>query len=101
MSYRCLYIWVEGSYDDLFFSEVIRPLLESWYDWVEVVRYAEEEPAWRRSYLRNIRSRQDASYIYVTDLNAAPCVTAKKADVRGGPVSRVEADRMRGGRPGD
>ncbi len=93
MPYRCLYIWVEGSYDDLFFSEVVRPLLENWYDWVEVVQYAEEAPAWRRSYLRNIRSRQDATYIYVTDLNAAPCVTAKKAAIRGG-MSRIEADRV-------
>ena len=93
MSYRCLYIWVEGIYDDLFFSEVVRPLLASRYDWIEVVQYAEEAPAWRRSYLRNLQSRPDANYIYVTDLNAASCVTAKKADVRDG-MSRIEADRM-------
>ncbi len=84
MPYQCLYIWVEGRYDDLFFDRVVRPLLEGRYDWVQVVQYAEEEPEWRRSYIRNIQSRQDASYIYVTDLNAAPCVTAKKDDVRGG-----------------
>ncbi len=93
MSYRCLYIWVEGVHDERFFRRVVQPLLESRYDWIEVVRYAEEEPAWRRSYLWNIRSRQDASYIYVTDLNAAPCVTAKKEDVRG-RLSNVEDDRV-------
>ena len=45
------------------------------------------------AYLRNIRSNQDASYIYVTDLNAAPCVTAKKAAVRVG-MRQVEDDRV-------
>ena len=93
MPYRCLYIWVEGSYDDLFFDRVMRPPLECRYDLIQVVQYAEEEPAWRRNYLRNIQSRQDASYIYVTDLNAAPCVTAKKEDVRG-RMRQVEADRV-------
>ena len=93
MPYRCLYIWIEDVHDARLFRRVVQPLLESQYDWIELVQYAEEEPAWRRSYLRNTQSRQDANYIYVTDLNAAPCVTAKKEDVRGG-MRQMADDRV-------
>ena len=93
MSYRCLYIWVEGIHDARFFRRVAQPLLGSRYNWIEVVQYAQEELRSRRDFLRNIRSNQNASYIYVTDLNAAPCVTAKKAAVRVG-MRQVEDDRV-------
>ena len=93
MPYRQLHVWVEGGDDRLFFNTLMRPLLESWYDWIEVVQYAQRPPTWRRNYLRSIWSNRDASYIYMTDLNAAPCVTAKKEDVRG-RMRQVEADRV-------
>ena len=90
---RQLYVWVEGGDDRRCCNRVMRPLLKSQYDWIELVQYAQRPPAWRRRYLRSIRSNRDASYIYVTDLNAAPCVTAKKEDVRG-RLSNVEDDRV-------
>ena len=78
----------------LFFDEVMRPLLEAQFDWVEVVQYAQKPPTWRGSYIRSIRSMQDASYIYVADQNASTaCVTAKKTEVRD-EVSDVEDDRL-------
>ena len=36
---------------------------------------------------------QDAGYIYVTDINAAPCVMEKKKSIRDG-LSEVEEDRV-------
>ena len=93
MPYRQLYVWVEGGDDELFFNRVVRPLLASRYNVIEVVPYAQRPPTWRGSYIGNIRSTRDASYIYVTDLNAAPCVTAKKAAIRGG-MRQVEDDRV-------
>ena len=93
MPYRQLHVWVEGGDDRLFFNTLMRPLLDSRYDLIEVVQYAQRPPTWRGKYLRSIRSNQNASYIYMTDINAAPCVTAKKEDVRG-RMRRVEADRV-------
>ena len=93
MPYRQLHVWVEGYYDALLFIRVVRPLLESRYDWIEIVEYAGRSPVWRQGYLRNIQSNQAASYIYVTDLNAAPCVTAKKTDIRGG-MSQIQVERV-------
>ena len=94
MPYRCLYIWVEGSYDDLFFSEVMRPLLESWYDWIEVVQYAEEEPAWRRSYLRKypVKARRQL-YLRDRPQRGSVCYSEKGGCARWNE-QRVEADRM-------
>ena len=93
MPYRQLYVWVEGGDDELFFNRVIWPLLARRYNLIEVVPYAQRPPTWRGSYISNIRSTRNASYIYVTDLNAAPCVTAKKEDVRG-MLSAAEDDRV-------
>lgn len=91
--YRQLYVWVEGGADRQFFNRVLRPLLVSQYDLIEVVQYAQKELRRRRDFLRSIQSNQAASYIYMTDLDAAPCVTAKKEDVRG-RMKRVEVDRV-------
>ena len=93
MPYRCLYVWVEGVHDTRFFRRVVQPLIGDLYDWMEVIQYAEEEKQWKRSYLHSIRSIPGASYVYVTDINAAPCVTAKKERVRG-RVRHVDADRV-------
>ena len=56
MPYRQLYVWVEGGDDELFFNRVVRPLLASRYNLIEVVPYAQRPPTWRGSYIRNIRS---------------------------------------------
>ena len=44
MPYRQLYVWVEGGDDELFFNRVVRPLLASRYNLIEVVPFAQRPP---------------------------------------------------------
>ncbi|MFN3384520.1 MAG: hypothetical protein ACK401_06470 [Archaeoglobaceae archaeon] len=76
-----LYILVEGDDDERFFDKIIKPLLREKYD-VRIVKYAEWKMKKEKieNFIRSCQSMK-ADYIYVTDLNASPCVTVKKEEI--------------------
>lgn len=80
MDYTSLYVWVEGPDDIRFFNKIIKPNFEKKYDSVKVISYAEMKKFKFYNYLKSIRA-MNASYIYVTDINNAPCITAKRQEV--------------------
>ncbi len=80
MSYKRLFIWVEGSDDERFFNEIIKPAFEKKYDFVEIIQYAQMKREKFGKYLRSIKAMK-ADYFYVTDINQMPCVTAKREKV--------------------
>ncbi|MFH1563263.1 MAG: hypothetical protein ABIF11_07620 [Nitrospirota bacterium] len=82
MEYKRLYVFVEGQDDKNFFEKIIKPKFEKEYNEVKVELYAEESFEWRRKYIRSIRKIKAADYIYVADINNAPCVTAKKQKIK-------------------
>jgi len=77
VGYRRLFIWVEGSGDVEFFNRVIKPIFEERYDWVEVRAYAQETSDYIIEFIKSIR-RMEADYIFVADINLAPCITDRK-----------------------
>lgn len=81
MAYKVLYILVEGEDDKRFFEKVVKPTFEGKYDSVAVWKYAQEKNKKVSSFLRSIKG-MNANYIYISDINLAPCVTAKKQDVQ-------------------
>lgn len=76
VSYKRLFIWVEGPDDYEFFSRIIKPLFEQTYDWVEFIQYAERPKAWMNDFFKSIQA-MGADYVFVTDLDELPCVTQK------------------------
>ena len=77
MSYRRLFIWVEGPDDVRFFNEIIKPIFDKKYDWVEVRVYAKERSDYVIKFLKSIEAIK-ADYIFVTDINSAPCISERK-----------------------
>ncbi len=77
MTYKELYIFVEGEDDERFVERILKPILEKKYDYVVIVKYAKEEYEWRNNFIKSIKSI-GADYIYVTDINNSPCITGKK-----------------------
>ena len=81
MAYRRLYVWVEGPDDQRFFDSVVRSAFQERYDWVNPVHYAGLKPSKVRSFLWSI-TLMGADCIFLADINAEPCVTAKKERLR-------------------
>lgn len=87
-----LYVWIEGLDDERFFDRTVRLCLEETYKCVQVVKYAGKSIKWRRSFLKSIAA-MGADYLYVSDINSATCVSARKtkllqtlADLDGGKI---------------
>ena len=81
MGYKRLVIFVEGGDDERFVTGTIKPELEKLYDFVEMVRYAQEQDEKIRKYLISIASMK-ADYIYMKDINNSPCVADKKGEIK-------------------
>jgi hypothetical protein len=92
MSYKGLYIFVEYNDDLRFFERIIKPLFEGKYDWVTLWRYAQQKKDKVSSFIRSL-SKMNAKYIYTTDINDAPSVTARKQEVRG-KFGDIDDDRI-------
>ncbi len=75
-----LFIFVEGTEDELFFESIIKPLFTERYSDVRIWEYSQENLKRRRNFIRSIQAMQ-ADYLYVTDINNAVCVTAKKESI--------------------
>jgi len=79
MSYKELYIWVEGNDDERFFKRIIEPMLQKKYDNIYIIAYSQMKKEKRKSFLKSIKS-MGADYIFVTDIDKSPCVTARKEE---------------------
>jgi len=81
MSYKRLFIWVEGSDDKRFFDKIIKPRLQKKYNLIEVRPHAGLKNEKIDSFLRSIKA-MGADYIFAIDINNAPCITAKKQEIK-------------------
>ena len=80
MSYRILFILLEGDDDKRFVDSVFIPRLEEKFQAVNVVKYAQLKNDKFVAYISSIRS-MGAEYILMTDINGEPCVTKKKQKI--------------------
>ena len=81
MGYRRLFVWVEGEDDVRFFDKIMKPKFQKMYDFIETRRFAALKREKVHNFLRSIKA-MNADYIYVTDINDTPCVTAKKQEIK-------------------
>jgi len=75
-----LYILLEGNDDERFFDKIIKPRFQGKYDLVKLWKYSQQKTNKIGRYIRAINS-MGADYIYVADINNAPCVTARKCSI--------------------
>ena len=80
MNYCCLFIFVEGDDDYRFFENVIKPVFESKYDWVEVRTYQNVRKKYLKKFIRSLPSI-NGHYIYVRDFNNAKCISQIKSKI--------------------
>lgn len=67
-------------------------MLKGKYDLVEVRSYAKLKKEKISSFLKSIKA-MNAGYIYVTDINDAPCITARKQEILD-KVKIIDKDRI-------
>jgi hypothetical protein len=71
MTYKKLYIYVEGPDDTLFFNTIIQPLFrEQGYDKVEIIEYSNMPKPQLKDRLDTIRSTKNCDYLFVCDMDA-------------------------------
>jgi len=54
MTYKTLYIWVEGTDDERLVSGVLRQHLRKKYDDVQIIKYAQESAKKINNFLRSV-----------------------------------------------
>ena len=87
MTYRTLYILVEGGDDARFFDRVVRPMFEDEFGHVQLWQYSQQEKEKVNKFLDSIRAMQGggiADLIIVADLDESPCVTDRKERIPSG-----------------
>ena len=78
--YKRLYFLHEGNDDLRFLREVVFPVFEERGYHVTPYAYSQKRRKSIKNLLRSVNS-MGADYIYLADINAHPCITAKKSSV--------------------
>lgn len=81
MSNKNLFILLEGDDDERFFENVVTPLLRERYYPIKLVQYQRRGRKKIIDFLKAIEAMK-AEYIFVRDLNGAPCITFKKNKIK-------------------
>ena len=84
LSYRRLFVLVEGEDDERFFNSVIRPIFEKEYSLIQFWQYSQKKKEKVNRYLNSIKSMQIAGmadFLVVADLDDSPCVTDRQERV--------------------
>jgi hypothetical protein len=91
--YRRVDVLLEGRDDKRFFDAVIRPMLQKRYDDVRTWEYAGASIARRINYLRSVQAMGNADYLFLSDLDASPCITERKRRLVKSHKGMIEAGR--------
>ncbi len=92
MAYRRLFVLIEGDDDQRFFERIIKPIFETKYDSIQLWKYAQEKDKKIAGFLRSVKA-MGADCVFVTDINLAPCVTARKQRIKE-KFKDVDEDRI-------
>jgi len=91
-TYKLLFIWVEGDDDERFFNKILSPKFQKKYGTVKIIRYATMKKEKVDNFVRSIKA-MGADYIYLTDINDSPCITAKKEETQS-KYKNIDNDKM-------
>ena len=80
MSYKAIYLLLEGDDDKRFADSVMVPRLKQTYQEVKIVKYAQMKNEKFVAYIASIKG-MGAEYIILADIDGEPCVTRKKQKI--------------------
>src|SRR3989339_69966 len=80
MTYKYLFIFVEGKDDKEFFERIIKPKLNIKYDTIQIVEYSNLSDKKINELIKSINSYAD--YIFITDNDNCPCKITKENFIR-------------------
>jgi len=92
MNYKRLFFLVEGDDDERFFERIVKPEFEKKYDTVQLWKYAQVKNTKVDNFLKSIKA-MGAEYIFVVDINSAPCVKSKKQEIQN-KFKNADIDRI-------
>lgn len=92
MSYKRLFLLIEGNDDERFFQRIVKPKFEEKYNTVMLWKYAQVKNTKVDNFLKSIKA-MGAEYIYVVDINLAPCVRGKKQEIQN-KFNNIDIDRI-------
>lgn len=92
MSYRRLFIRVEGEDDRRFFKKILEPKLKNKYNFIETRCHAVLKKEKIDNFIKSIKA-MGADYIFVIDINNSPCVSSKKQKLQDN-LKNIDEDRI-------
>ena len=90
--YKRLFILIEGPDDGRFFQLIIKPLFEIKYSNVVIWEHASKSPQKTKNLINSINA-MPSDYIFVTDMNSAPCITRRK-EAKLSKLNNLNKDRI-------
>ena len=93
MDYKILFIFIEGHMDKLLFEKSLITLLENKYNHIQHIEHAQLTDDYVNKFIHSIDSIHNAEYIYVVDLDNAPCITEKK-NIINNKFSSIDLNRV-------
>lgn len=93
MPYRNLFIFVEGDWDERFFTKVIKPKLSSSYQSVAPIKYARLKKEKVIQFIHSINS-MSADYFFTADINEQPCIISKKQELQAIYNNRLDLGKL-------
>ncbi|NUV00458.1 hypothetical protein XO12_10285 [Marinitoga sp. 1154] len=81
MSFKQLYIFVEGEDDKRFFDNIIKLELSGKYDSINIIRYAKMKKEKVNNFIISIK-KMNADYIFAHDIDNTVSTTSKKIEIK-------------------
>ena len=88
-----IYILVEGNDDERFVEWVLKPILNTRYDYIRYYQYAQRPKRRIEQFIQSIVSRK-AVFLCLTDIDMYPCITARKESVKEMKIGTVSNDEI-------
>jgi hypothetical protein len=91
MTYRRLFVFIEGDDDERLLRAVVKTRLERQYDSVTLWQYAGQKSEKVRAFLHSVNAMK-ADYVFLGDINSHPCIAAKKQAL-GNRLAELDRDK--------
>ncbi|MEA5537160.1 hypothetical protein [Crocosphaera sp. XPORK-15E] len=83
MTYKQLFIWVEGPEDERFVEKILKPCFQESYNKISVIKYSQKTSKFKKDFISSIIAMgTKADYFYLADIDSFTCITTKKNKIK-------------------
>lgn len=98
MSYKELFIFVEGPDDERYIKTVVSPKLEDVFSFVKIIKYATLSKTIIENFIKTYKKQIHTDYLFICDMDArgakSQCVTKRKEKEQNKYGSYLEIDKI-------